>query len=984
MRTLFLFLALLCSAFVSAQVTLSGSGNFILSSPTRQAAVVYDSSDPVLLGKVAGLFADDVQRVSGRRPEIAEVRNGKVSLGSKARDAVIVATVESPLIKKMSKRGILNANGLAGTWERYHVELVAHPLQGVSKALVIVGSDRRGAAYGLLSISRAMGVHPWYFWMDVPVKQRKEIRLAVSTFTSKSPSVKYRGIFINDEDWGLFPWVRDTFDPARGNFGPKTYAKVCELLLRLNANYLCPAMHNCSMAFYRIPENKLVADSFGIVMGTSHCEPLFLNTATEWSKEYGPWNYETNKQGIDSVLRARVMETAPYEGVYTLALRGLHDVAMAGSNDLNERRDVMQRALKAQRSILTDVLKKKPEEIPQAFTPYKEVLDVYDRGLKLPDDVTIIWPDDNYGYMKRLSSPEEQKRSGRSGVYYHASYLGRPHDYTWMNTTSPTLMYEELRKAYDNTADRIWLLNAGDIKLCEPAVDFFLAMAYDIDSFNFQRAADYRAAWTSEMLNGKYAKELKELFREFYDLAFQRKPEAMGFGSQWTNDTHGREINADTEFSLTNYREAERRIARYQALAARAERIYRALPEIERACFFENVLYPVKGCELMNCSKLFAQRNRWYALQGRAATADYARMALQCHDSLNIITRQYDELLEGKWRHVVALRQEGAAAYYEKPEVRTAQLEPKATLGISVENEDVLRGKSGWHELPCFNKYVRRTAYIDLYNKSLSALSWNAAASASWIRLSATKGTLSKEQRVEVDIDWTKVPSGDRVTGTIDIHSNGGSEKVLVSVFNPAMPTLEEIGLAFVETNGYLSIPATAFTEKKDKQDFPISIVPNLGAEGQSVQLGTPMSPLQFASRRDAPYVEYNFYSFSQGPVDVYTYVLPTFTPCKDRGYAGHERTNIETHYGVMIDAGTRILEGSSSSFEYAQNWYDSVLRNCRINKLTLNVARPGWHKLRVIAGDGGIILQKVVLDFGGLQRSYMGPQPTLAGSGKD
>lgn len=286
-------------------------------------------------------------------------------------------------------------------------------------------------------------------------------------------------------------------------------------------------------------------------MGSSHCEPLLFNTASEWKRDkMGEWDYINNKDGVNKVLKLRVDECAPFENVYTLALRGLHDRAMNASNNMSDRKEMLQEALMAQRQMLMDAIGKRAEDIPQAFTPYKEVLDVYDQGLELPDDVTIIWPDDNYGYMKRLSSPKEQKRSGRSGVYYHSSYLGKPHDHLWMNTTSPTLMYEELRKAYDLTADRIWLLNAGDIKSCEFAVDYFLTMAFDIDSFNFERAANYRTEWLCGMLGNDYRNEYQDVINSFYKLAFARKPEFMGWGYQWATDKHGRERNTDTDFHL--------------------------------------------------------------------------------------------------------------------------------------------------------------------------------------------------------------------------------------------------------------------------------------------------------------------------------------------------------------------------------------------------------------------------------------------------
>lgn len=423
--------------------------------------------------------------------------------------------------------------------------------------------------------------------------------------------------------------------------------------------------------------NRLVADSFAIVMGSSHCEPLLFNTASEWKRDkMGEWDYINNKTGVDKVLKSRVEECAPFENVYTLALRGLHDKAMNASNDMADRKKMLQEALMAQRQMLVDVIGKRAEDIPQAFTPYKEVLDVYDEGLDLPDDVTIIWPDDNYGYMKRLSSPKEQKRSGRSGVYYHSSYLGKPHDHLWMNTVSPTLMYEELRKAYDTTADRIWLLNAGDIKSCEFAVDYFLTMAFDINAFNFERAANYRTEWMCGMLGDEYREEYQDVINSFYKLAFERKPEFMGWGYQWATDKHGNERNTDTDFSFTNYREADTRLAEYTRIGAIVEKILNQLPdENQKACFYQLLYYPVKGCELLNQMVLNGQRNRWYSIQQRAATKPLANKTKVCYDSLQIITDGYNSLLGGKWDHIMTMKQGFASSYFKLPELRTVSLE---------------------------------------------------------------------------------------------------------------------------------------------------------------------------------------------------------------------------------------------------------------------------------------------------------------------
>ena len=975
--------ALLClvAAFplraqVSLSETTSGRDVFPLSAKTC-AAIMYDAvSEPSVVGTAVGLLASDIEKVTGRVPSVS----GNGSVPASCRYAVIAGTLgHSSLIDALVRDRKIDVSSISGDWERYAVRLVEAPLKGVRRALVVVGSDRRGTAYGLLSLSRAIGVNPWYWWMDAPVEHRNSIYLSVNAYDAATPSVKYRGIFINDEDWGLLRWAKRNFEKELGNIGPKTYEKVCELLLRLNANMLAPAMHEASTAFYQISQNKEIADGYGIIITASHCEPLLLNTASEWQKDrYGDWNYNTNSERIDSVLNARVVETSPYENAYVIALRGLHDRAMSGGESLDSRKATVQRALLNQRKILSDVLGKDASEIPQFFTPYKEVLDVYNQGLELPDDVTIVWPDDNYGYMKRLSGPKEQLRSGRSGVYYHSSYLGRPHDYLWMNTTSPTLMYEELRKAYDSTADRYWLLNSGDIKSCEFAVDFFLSMAYDIDSFSYERAASYRSEWLCGMLGGKNRDTYRSIFDEFYHQAFIRKPEFMGWGYQWTTDRHGNERNTDTDFSFANYREAERRLEAYRKISSETEALMAQLPSSHIPCFYQSVYYPVKACELMSRMVLSGQKNRWYALQRRSAATAAADEAIRCHDSLRVITEGYNSLLDGKWNHVMTMGQGFAASYFKKPVLREVKLSETPELGVMVENEGSLNGVSSYHLLPAFNNYLRCAYFIDVFNKGRGQLSWTAETDNEWILLSRTSGKTADEDRIMVSVDWNNVPVGDKIAGIVTIKDGSGvQENVLVSVFNPSSPTREDLNGIYVQHNGYVSIDAAGYHRKRENDAIKIIDIPNLGIENKAVQFGNPMMPKQNTRKGDVPCVEYDFYTFEQGSVDVYTYVLPTFVLSADRGYSGHEATNVETQYGVCIDDGP-VMNPSTSSVEYAQIWYESCLKNCRVNKTTLHINEPGKHSVRILCGDAGTVLQKIVLDFGGLKRSYLGPEPTL------
>ncbi len=977
-RTLFIICTLLIGfVTVNAQVTLADKGSkdtFPLVTPSANAVVCYDADDAKVVGTSVALFVDDVERVTGKR-----IESTTDNLPRGAKYAVIVGTIgKSKWIDELVAEDKIDVKPIEGGWERYIIKEVDRPGSGLRKAIVVAGSDRRGTAFGLLSISRAIGVSPWYWWADVPVAKHDQVALDVDDFVSKEPSVKYRGIFINDEDWGIYRWSKENFEKELGNMGPKTYAKMCELLLRLNANHLAPAMHNKTMAFHKIPENRIVADSFAIVMGSSHCEPLLLNTASEWDKKtMGEWDYVNNKEGVDRVLCQRVMEAAPYENVYTLALRGLHDTAMKGSEDMEQRKKTMQEALYAQRQMLVDQIGKPAEEIPQAFTPYKEVLDVYNEGLDLPDDVTIIWPDDNYGYMKRLSGPKEQQRSGRSGVYYHVSYLGKPHSYLWMNTTSPTLMYEELSKAYDMTADRIWLLNSGDLKAAEFAVDFFLAMAYDIESFSYERAAQYQVEWFCNMFGEKYRDDFADISNTFYHQAFIRKPEFMGWGYQFNSNKFEYERNTDTDFSFVNYREVEDRLADYARISAKVERIMNELPEESKPAFYQLVYYPVKGCELMSRMTLAGQKNRWYAIQQRAATQMYADIAKESFDSLAIITKGYNSLLDGKWNHIIMMEQGAGQNYFKLPVTRKAELADGVAMGIMCEGEDILKGAKSFHSLPAFNTYLRKSYFVDVFSKGSEPLKWSAETSDNWIVLSKKEGTTTTEDRMEVSVDWNQVPAGERVFGIIEIIAdNGQNELVFVSVFNPSSPTKEEMAGLYVEDNGCISIDAAGFHRKVENDQIKMRIVPNLGIENTCVQLGDPTMPKQTLKRSDVPRLEYDFYTYEQGSVDVYTYVLPTFVISADRGYAGHEQTNLETQYGVMIDDGP-VMIPSTSSIEYAQIWYESALKNCRVNKTTLHIDKPGKHTVKILCGDAGTVVQKIVLDFGGLKRSYTGPRPT-------
>lgn len=609
-----------------------------------KATIVYNQKDAPLVKQMAQTLADDIERVSGVKPIVATKKG--------AGENIYLATY---------KYAMRTEKSLRGAWERYAIDTRGNDLY-------ITGSDARGLAYGVFHVSEQIGVNPWYWFADVPTLDAKiPVNDYAENYLSSSPTIRYRGIFINDEDWGLKTWASENYEKELGDVGPKTYDRVCELILRLKGNMLAPAMHTCTGAFYSHPESQVMADKWGIMITTSHCEPLLFNNAapSEWSKERdGEWNYETNRQTILSKLDNRIKETAQYDNIYTMGMRGLHDEAMKGSTDPSDRARTLEQVFEAQRAILQKYKKKNPTTIPQIFVPYKETLDIYDAGLRVPDDITLVWPDDNYGYMKRVSNSSEQQRKGGSGVYYHLSYLGTPHDYLWLPSTAPMLMYEELLKAYNAGADRYWLLNVGDIKPMEVETQMFFDMAYDFGKFSYDNANRYQAQWLAGIFGQQHLADLQFILDHYYRLAWDRKPEFMGYEWEWNSPERVRLHDTDFSFQTGT---AQKRLVEYQEICYAVDRIDQTLRDDQREPFFELLGYAVQSAYQMNRKFLYAQANH------ETGMAHYAQMATDAYNELNNLRHWYNTLRDGKWNQMMSQIPPGYCAKYQlMPELADA------------------------------------------------------------------------------------------------------------------------------------------------------------------------------------------------------------------------------------------------------------------------------------------------------------------------
>ena len=610
-----------------------------------EVTIVYDAADAPLVAQMANTLADDIERVSGTRPAVVS--------GAAEGPVVVLGTVGKSSLLSSEK-------GLTGKWESFAI--------GTSDGRVeVAGSDPRGLAYGVFRISEAIGVSPWYWWADIPVKHDDSPEYG-EDYVSEEPSVKYRGVFINDEDWGMKTWSERNFEKELGDIGPKTYDKVCELLLRLKANMVAPAMHTCTGAFYSHPESQVMADKWGIMITTSHCEPLLINNAapTEWDTAVdGEWNYLTNGDRIVKKFDDRIRETARYDNIYTTGMRGLHDEAMKGSDDPSVRARTLEKVFEVQRQILEKYKGEPADRIRQIFVPYKETLDVYDAGLVVPDDITLVWTDDNYGYMKRVPDAAERQRSGGNGVYYHLSYLGTPHDYLWVNTTPPMLMYSELKKAYDAGADRYWLLNVGDIKPMELGVQMFMDMAWDFDSFSYENANGYQAEWLASVFGKKYTDRFQSVLDDYYRLAWDRKPEYMGYEREWdpipaNNDLH------DSDYSFEDG-SAQKRLADYKRISDECDAVMKELPEGLAKSLFEVLGYSVKSSYQMNLKFLMAQRNH------ETGSVEYADASRAANDSIQSLISEFHSLYDGKWDQMFSEVPPGFCAKYQMmPELVSA------------------------------------------------------------------------------------------------------------------------------------------------------------------------------------------------------------------------------------------------------------------------------------------------------------------------
>lgn len=907
---------LLCLAGLAAPAR---AQKIVLFDGRQLAGIVHDRERSATLA--AELLGRDLARVTGRAPVVSP------DLTRCARLCIVVGAYDSDLVRAVAADTGVELSALRGQWERYVRVALRSKREPSRHYLLIAGSDRRGAVWGTIDLSREIGVSAWEWWADVA--PRRVARLAVDggRRMPDAPSVQYRGIFLNDEDWGLQPWAARTYEPETGDIGPKTYARIFELMWRLKANLIWPAMHDSTKPFYQIPGNAEVARDYAIVVGTSHAEPKMRNNVREWDeKARGPFNFFTNRDSMIAYWRERAEQVKDFENLYSIGLRGRHDSAMEGATTPAMARDAMARAMAVQRDLLSAAQKRPAAQVPQVLTLYKEVLDTYAAGLEVPDDVTLIWPDDNYGYISQLPDTREQARAGGSGIYYHISYWGRPHDYLWLATTHPALIREQLDRAWQMHARKIWVVNVGDIKPGEYLTQYFLDLAFD-RRISGQDAREHLEGWVAQQFGGGDAGAIAGILADYYDLAFERRPEFMGFSQ--VEPTRPIRIG---DHVRSGGAEAQVRIDRYADLKRRAEAIAARIPADRRDAFFQLVLYPVRSAANINIRNLKLDLAALYARQGRANVNAYAEQARAAHAAIVADTAAYNGQNGGKWRGIMDMAPRRLPVFDEPAYPRLA-IQPRP--GCTVDSSELVFATG------------RPAGHAVTISSNGQAADWSLAG-AKGLSFATTRGRLDAEngfeQRVRVDFDG----HADAAAGSV--ACGGRTIRLTANILPaPGADAPAEVNRTISLTPAEAPLDGTAWER-----------VAGLGSRSAALRSRLDMASVEPGDTGKP--VALRFRTGDEADAKLRVVALPA-----------HPLTAHGLRLGVQVDDGAiEILDFETHG--RSEEWKRNVLSNTAVRSIALPRLAGGPHRIRLYALDPGFLLDRIDVRLDGAPDYYAAP----------
>lgn len=971
---LFLLLILISNSLYAVDepyvLTKKTTGSFTLSAAGRSATLFVSGSDFEGVMMATKNLQADIKKVTNAEPVLS---TGNVT----GREVVIIGTFgKSPLIDKLIQAKKLNTADLSGKKELFISQVVKNPMPGVESALVIAGSDKRGTIYGIYDLSSQIGVSPWYYWADVPVLHKNALYVLPGRNTDGEPAVEYRGIFINDEAPGFSGWAKEKF--AALNKKPSAingkimdngvnhylYEHIFELLLRLKANFLWPAMWNNAFNDDD-PDNPILADKMGIIMGTSHHEPM-TRAQKDWErykqnlpKEQQVWNYATNRDALKEFWLKGMQRNNGKEVLVTVGMRGDGDEPMAqGGAAANI--SLLEKIIKEQRESIATATGKPANQTPQVWALYKEVQDYYDAGMRAPEDVTILYCDDNWGNVRRLPKLGEKNKGGY-GIYYHFDYVGGPRNYKWLNTNPLPHVWEQMNLAYNYGVTKQWVVNVGDLKPCEFPISFFLSMAWNPKKYPANSLQEFTRNWAAQQFGPEHAAEIGQIISLYSKYNGRRKPEMV--------DPNG--IRTSTPYSLTDYREFETVVSDYNKLKEQTIKLSKKIPAIYKDAFYQLVLHPVTASANFNEMYLASAKQKWYGNQGRTAADDEAKKAEKLFVIDAQISKYYnDTLANGKWSHMMDQTHIGYNNWQQPPVNKLptfVKITPTETaeMGVSVEGStDYWPKATAEAVLPELTQYPKTGRYFEVFNRGLASFIYTAKSSKPWVQVTPASGTIDKQQRVWVNVDWITAPKGiNRVP--ITITGPNGTTVVVQAIVNNSKPVPTS---GFVESNGYASMEAIHYSKLVNGTSVKWNILPDYGRTLSGIE-GTPITHPRIENPGgNSPHIEYEVNVADTGKVKLLVYTAPSIDFTHEKGLWYAISIDDEAPVKVNIDPliadprrANGVMEGHSANL-------------IKVLSSTHYISKPGKHIIKYWMVDPSVVLEKIVLDRGGVKSSYLGP----------
>lgn len=949
----------------------SSPGAFKIVANGKTASIFVDTADYTGVVRAAKDLGDDIKKVSGVAAPIME------NMSPKTTGSILVGTIgKSKIIDKMIADKKIDVFDIKNQWESFLI-------QTVDGNLVVVGSDKRGTIYGIYDISEKIGVSPWYYWADAPVKKSSELYIKAGKYIQDPPKVKYRGIFINDESPSFTGWCRAKF----GGVNSKMYATMFELLLRLKANYLWPAMWGNSFN-EDDPLSPIVANNYGIVMGTSHHEPMMRNQKeyTAVKKEVGAWDYVTNETGLRKFWEEGLRRNKDYDNLITMGMRGDGDVAMGKGDDM-ENIKTLQNVVKGEREIIQKVYNDDPSNHPQLWAIFTEVQRYYDAGLTVPDDITLLFCDNNWGYVRRIEPAKEKNRKGGSGLYYHIDMNGGPWNDRWINTTTIPKLREQLNMAYQTGLDKIWIINVGDLKPKELPIDFIMRYAWNPNAIPADKTFDFTVDWATRIFGSEHAQEIADIVSKYAKYNLWRKPEAQ----------------VANIFSVVNYHESDRILQLWKDVAAKAETLKSKIPVEAQDAYYQLVLYPTIASAGVAEMYLAADKNNLYAKQGRVCANDYAQRTRQLFARDKELSDYYNDTMEnGKWKKMmsdihIGYKQWSMPRSNTMPAVVDVTPLQTPTMGVAVEGSELAWPMNAAKiALPVFDGLIKPTYYIDVFNCGTGSFTFEAKADKPWIKLSQTEAAVEKETRILVDIDWKALKDGG-AEGNINIKNGDSSVKVQVMAVNAAMPNSKEP--YFGSLTGEFSIPAYKFNANIDGEKAKWIKLPDLGRSEACMGIFPVSAPS--VTPPAAPRLEYKIWLNKKGENTFLLGILPTQDVSPERGL--RIAISIDNGEPQILDARKGLVDTFN---EYTQNNLanskvlkalprlnrdialigngklrrNEVFDNLRWLDVRLDAKEAGMHTLKVFMVDPEVVLENIVVNPDNSHPSYFGAPSVLLG----